>query len=82
MWVVAQWQSIGPPRPPASLVQLVQDTALPRLRHRFESGTVHQTFAPVAQLEEHDASNVGVAGSSPARSKPQITRIEVRILSV
>src|SRR5258705_141474 len=57
------------PRPLASLVQLVQDTALPALRHRFESGTMlHIIYAPVAQLEECDASNVEVAGSSPVRS--------------
>jgi hypothetical protein len=54
---------------PASLVQQVQDTALPALRHRFESGTMLQIpSAPVAQLEERDASNVEVAGSNPARS--------------
>ena len=53
----------------ASLVQKVQDTALPTLRHRFESGTMLQTLStPVAQLEERDASNVEVAGPNPARS--------------
>ena len=35
----------------------------------FESRRPCQILnAPVAQLEEHDASNVVVAGSSPARS--------------
>src|SRR5262249_11308098 len=34
----------SPTKSNASLVQLVQDTALPTLRHRFESGTMLQTL--------------------------------------
>ena len=43
-WALEATVQLCPPRPFASLVQLVQDTALPTLRHRFESGTVHQIF--------------------------------------
>ena len=39
----------------------------------FESRHPCQVFAPVAQLEERDASNVAVAGSSPARSSSFIS---------
>ena len=43
-WELVATVRFCPPRPFASLVQLVQDTALPTLRHRFESGTMLQIF--------------------------------------
>jgi hypothetical protein len=56
----------------ASLVQLVQDTALPALRHRFDSGTMLQhllSFARVAKwLRRRIANPVLVSSSLTARS--------------
>src|SRR5688572_31782000 len=64
--------TLSSPTTYASLVQLVQDTALPSLRHRFESGTMLQIqLRPRSLTEERFASNESGMGSSPIGGSKQ-----------
>src|SRR6267154_3847502 len=68
-WELVVTVQLCPPRPicivgPVGLRHGVANAETP-VRIRYDAPSL---FAPVAQMEERDASNVEVAGSSPARS--------------
>jgi hypothetical protein len=69
LWSAATCRRFGLGLTPHSLKRRNDDDSVDQSRPtKSADKSAHSKYAPVAQLEECDASNVEVAGSSPARS--------------
>ncbi|SRR6266403_635602 len=68
-WELAVTVQFCPPRPTIANFQLsISNWSLDDEPIGNRKSTIGNASAPVAQMEERDASNVEAAGSSPARS--------------